>query len=50
MDTKLVDVYLNWLKWFHFLILMADPLVILIDYMIFVTIHRCYKDVYVKNN
>ena len=31
----LVDVYLNWLSWFHFLILEGSLLVILIDCMIF---------------
>ena len=44
-----VDVYLNWLNWFHFLIL-EGLLVILIDSMIFsVSISRCYKDVYVNS-
>ena len=31
----LVDVHLNWLNWFHFLILKGGLLVILIDCMIF---------------
>ena len=31
----MVDVHLNWLKWFHFLILEGGLLVILIDCMIF---------------
>ena len=40
---------LNWLNWFHFLILQGGLLVILIDCMIFsVTIPRCYRHVYVK--
>ena len=30
-----VDVHLNWLNWFHFLIFVANPLVILIGCMIF---------------
>ena len=29
----LVEFYLNWLKWFHFLMLMTGPLVILINCM-----------------
>ena len=33
----LVDVHLNWLNWFHFLILEGDLLVILIDCMIFLS-------------
>ena len=33
----LVDVHLNWLNWFHFLILMGGLLVILIDCMIFLS-------------
>ena len=45
MGIALVDVHLNWLNWFHFLILEAGLLDILIDCMIFVTIPRCYKDV-----
>ena len=41
----LLDDHLNWLNWFHFLILEGGLLVILIDCMIFsVTIPRCYKD------
>ena len=46
----LVDAHLNWLNWFHFLILEGGLLVILIDCMVFfVTIPRCYKDVYVNS-
>ena len=46
----LVDVHVNWLNWFHFLILQWVLLVILIDCMIFsVTIPRCYKDAYVNS-
>ena len=33
----MVDVHLNWLNWFHFLILEGDLLVILIDCMIFLS-------------
>ena len=33
----LADVHLNWLNWFDFLILERDPLVILIDSMIFLS-------------
>ena len=33
----LVDVHLNWLNWFHFLILVAGPLVLLIGCIIFLT-------------
>ena len=40
MCVTLVDVYLNWLNWFHFLILEGDLLVILIDYMVFVDVTR----------
>ena len=46
----LLDVHLNWLNWFHFLILEGGLLVILMDCMIFVvTIPRCYKDIYVNS-
>ena len=47
----LVDVYLNWLNWFHFLILVAVPLVILIGCIIFLSpfLDRYYKDVYVNS-
>ena len=34
IGITLVDVHLLWLNWFHFLILVGDPLVILIEYMI----------------
>ena len=37
MGILLVDVYLNWLNWFHFLILEGGLLIILIVYMIFVS-------------
>ena len=48
--VTLVDVHLSWLNCFHFLILEEGPLAILIDCMIFfVTIARCYKDVYVNS-
>ena len=45
IGITLVDVYLNRLSWFHFIL----EGVILIDCMIFVTIPRCYKDVYVSS-
>ena len=35
LGMTLVDVLLNWLKWFHFLILEGSPLVIVIDSMNF---------------
>ena len=35
VGITLVDVYVNWLKWFHFFILEVDLLVTLIDCMIF---------------
>ena len=35
--TKLPTSLLNWLNWFHFLLLEADPLVILISCMIFLS-------------
>ena len=42
----LVDVHLNWLNWFHFLILVVVQLVFLIGCMIFfVTFPRCHKDI-----
>ena len=37
IGITLADVHLNWLNWFHFLILEGGLLVILIDYMIFVS-------------
>ena len=37
MQATLVDVHLNWLNWFPFLILVAGPLVILIGCMIFLS-------------
>ena len=50
ISITLVDVHLNWLNWFPFLILEGDLLVILMDCMIFfATIPRCYKDVYVNS-
>ena len=47
----LVDVYLNWLNCFHFLILVAVPLVIVIRCIIFLSsfLDRCYKDAYVNS-
>ena len=35
IGITLVDVHVNWLKWFHFLLLKGGLLVILIDCMIF---------------
>ena len=35
------------LDWFHFLVLKGRLLAILIDFIFFVTVPRCYKDVYV---
>ena len=42
----LVDVYLNWLNCFHFLILVLVPLVIVMGCIIFLSrfLDRCYKD------
>ena len=37
VGITLVDVYLNWLNWFHFIILKGRLLVILIDYLIFLS-------------
>ena len=37
IGITLVDVHLNWLDWFHFLILEGDLLVILINCMIFLS-------------
>ena len=50
IGITLADVHLNWLNWFHFLILEGSLLVILVyrlhDFS--VTITRCHKDVYVN--
>ena len=47
----LVDVYLNWLNFFHFLILVTVPLVIVMGSIIFLSpfLDRCYKDDYVNS-
>ena len=37
IGITLVDVHLNWLNWFHFLVLERGLLVILIDFMIFLS-------------
>ena len=37
VGITLVDVHLNWLNWFHFLILERGLLVVLIDSMIFLS-------------
>ena len=49
IGITLVDVHLSWLIWFHFLILVRSLLFILIACMIFLTITRCFKDVYVSS-
>ena len=38
IGITLVDVYLNWLNWFHLLILEGSLLVILVDFMIFLSL------------
>ena len=38
IGITLVDVYLNWLNWFHLLILEGGLLVILVDFMIFLSL------------
>ena len=43
------DTHLNWLNWFHFLILEGGLLVILIHCMIFDNIPGCSKNVYVNS-
>ena len=47
----LVDVCLNWLNCFLFVILVAVPLVIVIGCIIFLSpfLDRCYKDAYVNS-
>ena len=45
----MVDVFQNWLNCFHFLFLEGGLLVILIDWMISVSIPRCYKDASVNS-
>ena len=37
IDITLVDLYLNWLNWFHFLNLVGALLVILMDCMIYIS-------------
>ena len=44
----LVDVHLNWLNWFHLLILAEGPLVILIVCKIFISPFLNLQDVYVN--
>ena len=46
IDIILVNIHLNYLSWFHFLILEVSLLVILIDCMIFLS---PFKDVYVNS-
>ena len=48
VGITLVDFCLNWLNWFHFLILVEDLLVILGLHDFPVTIPRCYQDFYVN--
>ena len=43
MDVTLVHIHLNWLNWFHFFFLFGGPLVVLIDWMIFLSL---FLDVY----
>ena len=45
MGITLVDIYLNWLSWFHFLIIKGDLIVILIDCMIFLLLFLDVKNV-----
>ena len=49
MGITLVDVHLNWLKWFLFLFLEGALLIILVDSMIAITIPRYCKYVYVNS-
>ena len=49
MGITLVDVHLNWLKWFLFLFLEGALLIILVDSMIAITIPRYCKHVYVNS-
>ena len=52
ISITLVDVHLNWLNLFRFFFLMANPLVILIDYVHFqstISVSRSYKDVYINS-
>ena len=42
MAITLVEVHLNWLNWFHFLIPEGDLLIILRDFIFFVTMHSCF--------
>ena len=51
IGINLVDIHLNWLNLFHFLILVAVSLVILIGCNDFsVSISRCVKNVYVNRS
>ena len=43
---SLIDVHLNWLNSFHFLIIVGGLPVFLTDCIIFVTIPKCYSYVY----
>ena len=49
IGITLVDVRLNWLNWFHFLILVENLLVILRLHDISVTIRRCYTYFHVNS-
>ena len=45
----MVDVHLNWLDWFHFLIVVGSLTVIVIDWVVYLSpFLRCYEDVYVN--
>ena len=43
IGITLEDVLLNWLNWFHFLFLDGGLLVILIDYIIFLSLFFSYR-------
>ena len=51
IGITLVDFRLDWLNWSHFLFLKGGLIVILTDSIvwIFVTIPRCYKDIYANS-
>ena len=45
----MVDVHLNWLDWFHFLIVVGSLTVIVIDWVVYLSpFLRCCEDVYVN--
>ena len=49
LGITLIDVHVNCLNWFHFLVLEEALLVFMIDCMISLNIPRCYMDVYVNS-